>query len=207
VQGHRVFAASYDLMVRWMERGWLGEKRGELVGGLTGRVLDVGAGTGANLPHYRAATEVTLAEPDPAMRARLEAKLHTAAVPVRVSDAPAEGLPFPDASFDAVVCTLVLCTVEDPERALGEVRRVLVPGGRLVLIEHVRGEGRLAVWQDRLTPLWRRLAAGCHLNRDTAAALRRAGFTPTTLRPVGDLPRWVPISSMIEAVAEVSPTT
>ncbi|MGI8817130.1 MAG: class I SAM-dependent methyltransferase [Pseudonocardia sp.] len=198
---HRVFAATYDLMLRSVERRSLGRRRHELLEGLTGRVLDIGAGTGVNLPYYRDAALVTLAEPDAAMRAKLTAKLGDATVPVRTSDAPAEALPFPDASFEAVVSTLVLCTVVDPDRALAEIRRVLAPGGQLVLLEHVRGTGGLARWQDRLTPLWRHLAAGCHLNRDTRAAVERAGFAVTAFEPVHDLPGWVPISSMIQAVA------
>ncbi len=201
VKQHRVFAATYDLMLRSVERRSLGRRRHELLEGLTGRVLDIGAGTGVNLPYYRDAALVTLAEPDAAMRAKLTAKLGDATVPVRTSDAPAEALPFPDASFEAVVSTLVLCTVVDPDRALAEIRRVLAPGGQLVLLEHVRGTGGLARWQDRLTPLWRHLAAGCHLNRDTRAAVERAGFAVTAFEPVHDLPGWVPISSMIQAVA------
>lgn len=201
VKEHRIFAACYDLMLSSMERRFLGRRRHELLETLTGRVLDIGAGTGANLTYYRDAAEVTLAEPDGAMRSRLSAKLGTASVPVRVSDAPAEELPFADGSFDAVVSTLVLCTVEDPARALAEIRRVLAPGGRLVLLEHVRGGETLARWQDRLTPMWRHLAAGCHLNRDTRAAVERAGFTLTAFEPVQEMPRWVPISSMIQAVA------
>ncbi len=115
---HRIFAACYDLMLSVMERNWLGRRRHELLETLTGRVLDIGAGTGANLTYYRDAAEVTFAEPDGAMRSRLAAKLGTATVPTRLSDAPAEDLPFADGSFDVVVSTLVLCTVEDPDRAL-----------------------------------------------------------------------------------------
>lgn len=202
---HRLFAATYDLMLSSMERRFLGRRRQEMLAALTGRVLDIGAGTGANLPYYRDATEVVLAEPDGAMRAKLVGKLGSASesvkVPVTVSDAPAETMPFPDAGFDVVVSTLVLCTVENPDRALAEIRRVLAPGGRLVLLEHVRGTDRLGRVQDRLTPLWRHLAAGCHLNRDTRSAVERAGFTLTEFESVEELPRWVPISSMIQAVA------
>ena len=201
VKEHRIFAACYDVILSSMERKWLGRRRHELLETLTGRVLDIGAGTGANLTYYRDAAEVTFAEPDGAMRSRLSARLGTASVPVRLSDAPAEDLPFADGSFDVVVSTLVLCTVEDPDRALAEVRRVLAPGGRLVLLEHVRGTEGQARWQDRLTPMWRHLAAGCNLNRDTRSAVERAGFTLTSFEPVQEMPRWIPISSMIQAIA------
>lgn len=174
--GHRLFAAVYDRMVAPVERGVLGPRRAGLLGPLTGTVLDVGAGTGVNLAHLRAAERVVAAEPDPAMRRRLRERARDAPVPVQVCDAGAEDLPLPDGSVDAVACTLVLCTVADPERALAEIRRVLRPDGRLVLIEHVRGDGRQARWQQRLDPVWTRVMAGCHLTRDTGAAVRAAGF-------------------------------
>jgi ubiquinone/menaquinone biosynthesis C-methylase UbiE len=110
------------------------------------------------------------------MRHRIGPKLDDARVPVEVSAAGAEALPFPDGSFDTVVSTLVLCTVPDQEAALDEVRRVLRHGGRLLFIEHVRAAGSAARWQDRLEPLWRRLLGGCHPNRDTVAAIEDAGF-------------------------------
>lgn len=175
-KGHRLFAALYDRMGRAAERGWLGERRAALLSGARGEVLEIGGGTGANLPHYRDVERVTIAEPDPFMRAKLWPKLENAHVAVEVSDAGAEALPFADDSFDVVVATLVLCTVPDQGAALQEIRRVLRPGGRLLFIEHVRGEGRLARWQDRVEPLWRRLAAGCHPNRDTVASIEAAGF-------------------------------
>lgn len=174
--GHRVFAALYDRLNGAMERGWMGERRSRLLAGARGEVLEIGGGTGANLPHYRDVERVTVSEPDPFMRAKLRPKLSGVRVPVEVSDAGAEMLPFPDASFDAVVSTLVLCTVPERDAALVEIRRVLRPGGRLLFIEHVRAEGRAARWQDRIEPVWRRLLAGCHPNRDTVAAIRAAGF-------------------------------
>lgn len=201
MSGHRLFAAVYDTINSPVERQILGPRRAELVGELTGEVLDVGAGTGANLPHYRRAARVVAAEPDPAMRARLVARQGEATVPVEVSDAGAEALPFADARFDAAVCTLVLCTIGDPDRALTELRRVLKPGGRLVVLEHVRATDGLAAWQDRLAPLWSRLAAGCRPNRDTHAAIERAGFGFERFESFEPLPRWVLTRTMLQGVA------
>lgn len=201
---HRIFAAGYDLMLRGIEKKSLGRRRAGLLGDLSGRVLDIGAGTGANLPYYRAAAQVVMAEPDGAMRAKIPPKLAQAHVPIELSDASAEGLPFADGSFDAAVCTLVLCTVPDPAAALAEIRRVLAPGGTLVLLEHVLAPDGLARWQRRIQPGWYHLAAGCHLDRDTAAAVEHAGFTFSSLEHLRELPRWMPISPMIQAVAVVS---
>jgi ubiquinone/menaquinone biosynthesis C-methylase UbiE len=174
--GHPIFAALYDQKSASAERRWMGERRRRLLAGARGAVLEIGGGTGANLAHYRNVDRVTIAEPDRFMRNRIGPKLEEARVPVEVSAAGAEALPYPDGSFDTVVSTLVLCTVPDQEAALDEVRRVLRPGGRLLFIEHVRAAGSAARWQDRLEPLWRRLLAGCHPNRDTVAAIEEAGF-------------------------------
>jgi SAM-dependent methyltransferase len=200
-QEHRLFAALYDRMTAALEEGMLAERRAGLLADLTGQVLDAGAGTGANLPHLRAASRVVAAEPDPAMRRRMAAKLADAPVPVELTGDAAEALQQPDASFDAVVFTQVLCTVADPDRALAEARRVLRPGGRLIILEHVRGNGNLARWQDRLTPLWSRLIPGCHLGRDTAAAIERAGFTIHEAELFDPFPRWVPARPMLQAIA------
>ncbi len=175
-QGHRIFAALYDRMNSAAEKGWMGERRARLLSGARGEVLEIGGGTGANLPHYRSVKHVTVTEPDPFMRAKLHPKLAGVRVPVEVSDASAESLPFPDDVFDTVVSTLVLCTVPDQGAALAEIRRVLRPGGRLLFIEHVRGEEQAAIWQDRIEPVWKRLVAGCHPNRDTVSAIEEAGF-------------------------------
>jgi ubiquinone/menaquinone biosynthesis C-methylase UbiE len=166
----------YDLFGRIPERRGLAERRARLVAELAGEVLELGAGTGFTLPHYRRARHVVAVEPDASMAKRLRERAGLATVPVEVVDARGEALPFPDESFDAVVATLVLCSVGDVERTLAEIRRVLRPRGSLVFIEHVRGEGRLARWQDRLTPLQVRVADGCHLNRDTGAAIAGSGF-------------------------------
>jgi ubiquinone/menaquinone biosynthesis C-methylase UbiE len=186
VRPHRIFAALYDRQLRPLERGWLGQRRAALLADLAGQVLEVGAGTGSNLAHYQHASKVVACEPDPAMRKRLAARLPAARVPVELCDAAAEALPFADQRFDVVVSVMVLCTVADPAAALAEAYRVLRPGGRLVFVEHVRGQGRLARWQDRLTPLQVRFAGGCHPNRDSQAAIAAAGFT------IGPLERFEP---------------
>ena len=174
--GHPIFAALYERMGASMERRWMGGRRRRLLAGARGAVLEIGGGTGTNLTHYRDVDRVTIAEPDPFMRNRIGPKLEDTRVPVEVSAAGAEELPLPDGSFDTVVSTLVLCTVPDQDSALDEVRRVLRQGGRLLFIEHVRAAGSTARWQDRLEPLWGRLLGGCHPNRDTVAAIEKAGF-------------------------------
>ncbi len=176
---------AYDFLSRGAERGELGARRHALLADVEGDVLEIGAGTGANLRHYAAATRVVALEPDPSMAKRLPAKLAEATVPVEVVAARAEELPFPDASFDAVVSTFVLCSVDEPARALAEIRRVLKPDGRLVLLEHVRGTGRTARWQDRFAGIHRKLAGNCHLNRDTRAAIAAAGFDTTNVEATG----------------------
>jgi ubiquinone/menaquinone biosynthesis C-methylase UbiE len=180
-QGHPIFAALYDPLGAAMERRWMGRRRELLLSGTRGEVLEVGGGTGANLSHYGGVDRVTVIEPDPFMRERLGPKSREARVPVEVSAAGAEALPFADGSFDIVVSTLVLCTVPDQGSALREIRRVLRPDGRLLFIEHVRASGSMARWQDRIEPLWKRLLAGCHPNRDTVTAIKRAGFEMETL--------------------------
>jgi SAM-dependent methyltransferase len=162
-----LFAALYDSALRRGERAGMADHRRALLAAASGRVLEIGAGTGLNLPFYPDGLDVVLTEPDAPMARR-------AGRPV--VPAPAEALPFEDAAFDTAVSTLVLCTVADPARAIRELRRVLRPGGRLLFIEHVRGEGRLARWQDRLNRPWRHVGNGCNANRDTLAALRDGGF-------------------------------
>lgn len=186
--GHPIVAAIYDRMLAGSEKAGLSERRAELLAEAHGQVLEIGAGTGANLAHYPSAvTKVTLIEPDPHMAARLRSKL--GAAPLRFEfdlvETSAERLPFEDARFDTVVSTLVLCTVADPERVLAEVARVLKPGGRMVLFEHVRDpeNERRARWQDRIERPWGWIAGGCHPNRDTSAALEAAGFDVSSIEP------------------------
>jgi ubiquinone/menaquinone biosynthesis C-methylase UbiE len=166
----------YDLLAGRAERAGIGELRRNLLVDLEGDVVEIGSGTGASLPYYERATRVVAVEPDASMAKRLPAKIQEAKVPVEVVTAGAEALPFPDESFDVAVAAFVLCSVDDQSEVLAEARRVLRSGGKLVLLEHVRGGGRTARWQERLTPLHRKLAGNCHLNRDTRAAVAQAGF-------------------------------
>ncbi len=204
---HPIFARFYDRMTAGTERAGLGEMRRELLASATGRVLELGAGTGHNLEHYTAAvTELVMTEPDPHMARRLRDRLVNhpgAAGDAKVVEASAEDLPFDDGSFDTVVATLVLCTVADPQRALAEARRVLVEGGKLLFIEHVRSSRPgLARWQDRLERPWGFLAAGCHPNRPTGQRLADAGFWIDSLEP-GKLPKAPPIvRPLIRGVAQ-----
>ncbi len=176
----RILAAIYDRFMGGVEEACLRDWRAELLGGLSGEVLEVGAGTGLNLPHYPAAvTRLCLTEPDRHMRARLLRKIEERADRrIESSEASIEKLPFDGAAFDAVVVTLVLCSVTEPAAALGEMRRVLKPGGTLVYLEHVAARdnpGRL-VWQRRIEPFWKRIAGNCHLARRTTDAIVLAGF-------------------------------
>jgi len=177
------FAAVYDRMTAATEAAGLQAHRARLLAGARGRVLEIGAGTGANLPFYGDGVEaITVAEPEAPMARRLARRIREQPRTVDLVGATAEHLPFEDASFDTVVSTLVLCTVGNQPRALNELRRVLKRGGRLLFIEHVRSdEPRLARWQDRLNGFSRVVAHGCNCNRPTLDAIRAAGFTITSL--------------------------
>jgi ubiquinone/menaquinone biosynthesis C-methylase UbiE len=171
----RAFALAYDPVMALAERGDLGRIRHRLITPLNGRVVKVGAGTGANIAHYRSPVDLTVCEPVQPMRRRLE-RAASGRPGTRISSAPAEDLPVADATVDALVCTLVLCTVPDPRGALAEARRVLHREGVLVVLEHVRGTGMHARVQDLVAPAWRRMAGGCRPNQDTEALLQEAGF-------------------------------
>ena len=173
-----LFALCYDRMSRSSEEAGLDAMRDELLAEAGGRVLEIGGGTGLNLSHYGGTIEsLVVTEPEPAMLKRLRAKAREHAPSAEIVQAPAEDLPFEDDSFDTVVSTLVLCGVDDQATALREIRRVLRPGGKLLVLEHVRSDDpKVARLQDRLTPL-NRLMVDCELNRDTLASIEAAGFT------------------------------
>jgi SAM-dependent methyltransferase len=180
----RAFAVVYDPFLWVGERAGVRGLRKELLGKARGYTVEIGSGTGLNLPHYpEELDELVLVEPDLSMRGRLEKRLSDSGRRARLVDAPAERLPFSDRSVDTVVSTFVLCTVDAPELALQEIVRVLRPDGQLLFLEHVRSDSpRLASWQDRLAEPWRRFARGCRCNRATAELIVTGGLTLDDVR-------------------------
>jgi ubiquinone/menaquinone biosynthesis C-methylase UbiE len=188
-----VFARLFSVLVRLMERE-AGQHRDELLAGLRGRVVEIGAGTGMNFGHYpREVEQVVAVEPEPYLRAQAMEAARAAPVPVSVVGAVADALPLEAESFDAGVCCLVLCTVPDANRALAELRRVLQPGAELRFFEHVRSpappKARVQRAFDR-SGLWPSIAGGCHCSRDTRTTIERAGFTIEHSQPIDLGPAW-----------------
>ena len=183
---HPLFARLYTRMSPRMDERGAAEHRRELLAGASGRVVELGAGNGLNFRYYPSTvSEVTAVELEDYLRERAQEAARRAPVRVTVVDAVADRLPFPDATFDAAIASLVLCSVPDQASALRELRRVLRPGGELRFYEHVRPKNprTAAVWQ-RLDDwnLYPRIAGGCHAARDTEAAIRVAGFTVENCR-------------------------
>ena len=203
------------LFARWFARyGARNEERGnrelrrELVAGLTGRVMEVGAGTGLNLPHYPASVaEVVAVEPEPYLRSRTVEAASAAPVPIRVVDGTAADLPAADGEFDAVVVSGLLCSVPSAADALLEFRRVLRPGGELRFYEHVRSRDAVFARGQALADLvWPRLLGGCHASRDTGAAIGRV-FAIESCRGFRFPPgaRFYPVAPRILGVARRRP--
>lgn len=189
----RAFSALYDRGLQASEEAGLRDMRASLLADARGRVVEIGAGTGANLGLYPAGVDLVLTEPDPHMTKRLRVKAAAGGESAEVLEAPAERLPLDDDSADTAVVTLVLCTVPDPVAALAEISRVLRPGGRLLFLEHVRSvEPGLVRWQDRLERPWRFFADGCYCNRDTVATIAASPLTVDRLER-GALPKAAPI--------------
>ena len=183
---HPRFAAFYERYARLgTERRLTDPLRQETAGQAYGTVLEVGAGTGLNFSWYRPeqVERVEAIEPDAAMLAYARERVRQAAVPISLTQASVESLPFADATFDSVVVTLVFCSVGDPAQGMQEIKRVLKPQGTLFLFEHVRSQSAcIAHLQDALVPVTTRLFGNCHWNRDTARTVQEAGFAITHVR-------------------------
>jgi SAM-dependent methyltransferase len=180
---HPIFARLFDRLVRKADPQQADHRR-ELLAGLSGRVIEVGAGNGINFANYPTqVTEVVAVEPETYLRDKATEAAASAPVPVTVVDGLADALPAEDAQFDAAVTSLVLCSVPDQQRALAEIARVLKPGGELRFYEHVLSQdAKAARMQNRIQPVWSFCGGGCHPNRDTPGAIEAAGFRMESLR-------------------------
>lgn len=175
--GHRVFAAFWEFSARHESPRERAMRR-FLASEARGRVLEIGVGVGTNWDFLPREIDYVGIEPDPFMRARAIRHASEAGRTVDLVDARAEALPFANEQFDSVLCTLTLCSVGLPSRALSEAYRVLRPGGQLLFFEHVRPTGRVGgALADAATPLWKRLGGGCHPNRRTLGRIKQAGFS------------------------------
>ena len=196
VSDHPIHAFLYDPLMGLVDRAGMGERRRRLVAEARGEVVEVGGGTGRNLPFYRDVDRVVVLEPDGAMRARLLARVDAAAVPVEVHETGIEDSRLPDGFADTVVTSLVLCTVPSPAAALAEIRRLLKPDGRLLFLEHVAVPGVRGRLQALATPVWSRtLGGGCHLDRPTLDSIRAAGFAITDCHRSGVLVQGIAVPS------------
>lgn len=182
-----LFARFYDRASGAMEAGGFAAHRARLLAGLSGRVIEVGAGNGLNFPHYPPAVSSVLAvEPEPYLREVARRSAESSPIPIAVVAGVAERLPADDATFDAAVVSLLLCSVAEQAAALRDVRRVVRPGGQLRFLEHVRGQTRALTTVQRLldATFWPVVCGGCHTSRDTGTAIQQAGFAITDIEHV-----------------------
>jgi SAM-dependent methyltransferase len=179
----KTFAAIYDPFMYFLEKIFLKHRRARLISGLSGRILEVGVGTGVNFEHYRADIELTGIEPSPFMLARAKEKKNLSFAGNRIT-LHNTGMGYPEmetliepGSLDVVVVTLVLCTIPDPEQSVKSFLKWLKPGGRLIVLEHIRSHNHLhSVFQDLVNPYWKHAAEGCNLNRPTDKIIKESGF-------------------------------
>lgn len=175
--------------------------RERVIGGAEGRVLEIGIGSGLNLPFYRNIREVIGLEPAPRLIAMARRAAESISTPVALIEGSASAIPIEDRSIDTVVTTWTLCTIPDAARALSEMKRILKPSGRLLFVEHgVAPEARVRSWQNWLTPAWKRISGGCHLNRPIRSMIADAGFDFERLE-AGYMPGLKPIAFLYEGSA------
>jgi SAM-dependent methyltransferase len=197
VSSHPLHAALYDPIMGLYDRAGLAQRRRRLVAEAKGQVVEVGGGTGRNVPLYRDVDRVVVLEPDEAMRRRLLARVASAPVPVEVHETGIDDTILPDGFADTVVASLVLCTVPDPASALERMLRLLDPDdGKLLFLEHVHSPGWRGGLQAAITPVWSRtVGAGCHLDRPTLDSIRAAGFVITDCHRSGALVQGIAVPS------------
>lgn len=167
----------YDMIMSLMNQTSLFNQRKNIIAKAKNNTLEIGSGTGINFPLYKKATTVHAIELDPSMLKRSITRKNKASIPITLHEANAENLPFPNDTFDTVVSTLVFCTIKRPAKALEEIKRVVKKDGLILFFEHVQmKQPFLAKIQNLLTPIWQRMADGCHLNRNTLQLIEREGF-------------------------------
>lgn len=195
-------ALFFDILEGYINRR-LATRKSRLFADLPGAVVEIGAGVGANFPYFKKGTHVIAVEPNPHMHPGLRRKARRCGLPLSILESGAETIDLPDNSVNAVVCTLVLCTVSDPARVLSEIRRILRPGGRFIFLEHVAAPHK--TWrrrlQDSLYGFWRYIFEGCNTNRDTGALLRGAGFQKVDIEEYVMESLFLPVNSQIAGVA------
>ena len=188
---HKIFARMYEALSRGVsESSFMEPLRAETAGQATGLVLEIGAGNGLNFSFYdpQKVERVEAIEPDTAMLRYAQQRIDQARVPINLTQAAVEALPFPNATFDSVVATLVFCSVTDPAKGLHEIMRVLKPSGILFMAEHVRSQKAIAaIMQDIATPIARLVSGNCHWNRATAHTVTTAGFQITYKRDLSGI--------------------
>ncbi|MCF8363487.1 MAG: class I SAM-dependent methyltransferase [Prolixibacteraceae bacterium] len=180
---NRIFSGSYDFFMSFLEKKELKARRARLLSGLTGKILEVGVGTGVNFEHYNHSTNVTGIEPSPYMLVHADKKRDLLLFPDRITlhntgcGTPEMQKLIEPGSLDAVVCTLVLCTIPEPQLAIENFMKWLKPGGQLLILEHIRSHNhKTAKFQDKINPLWEKIADGCQVNRPTDKMLASSGF-------------------------------
>lgn len=174
---NRTFARFYDSFMEPLEKKYIMKWRKELLLNAKGKVLEIGAGTGINFPLYQDCEDVYAIEPNPFMIEKAEKQKRVSRIPISIIESRAEQLPFPDEHFDTIVVTLVLCSVDEPKKALEEMVRVLKPNGKVLFLEHVEMDHPIFTkLQNLITPLWKRICDGCHLNRNTEKVIRNSGL-------------------------------